>query len=157
MLNNSKKISIISVVISSIYLLLSVLCLLLVFPYIAVTDETNSIYVLTRTIEFGQFFQRVDALFVLLFIMSCLSYFSVTLFMILDIFKKVTNIKDSKAMSYCFSLLILGTALIPKNISEVRNSSINFFKYAMLYFVFLFSTILLIIANIKKKKHKEVV
>ena len=48
-----KKISMICIVISTIYLLLSVLCLTLVFSYIAVTDESNSIYLLTRTLEFG--------------------------------------------------------------------------------------------------------
>ena len=158
-LNNCKqfkKISITCIIISSIYLLLSVLCLLLVLPYIAVTDETNSIYLLTRTLEFGRFFQRIDALFILLFIMSCLSYLTITLFLILDIFKKITNIKDSKAMSYCFSTLILGLALIPDNISIIRNINYTVLKDFILYFIFGFSTIVLILANIKKKKKENI-
>lgn len=149
-----KKISIISIVISTLYLFLSVLCLILVFSYITVTDESNSIYLLTRSLEFGRFFQRVDAIFVLLFIMSCLSYLTITLFLILDIFKKITNIKDSKAMTYCFSILIIGLALIPNNVSIVRTANTTLFKYSILYFVFGFSTLVLILANIKKKKEK---
>lgn len=150
-----KKISIVSIIISSLYLLLSVLCLTLVFSYIAVTDESNSIYLLTRTLEFGRFFQRIDAVFILLFIMSCLSYLTITLFLILDIFKNITNIKDSKAMSYSFATLILGLALLPKNISVVRTVHYNIFKNLILYFVFGFSTLVLIFANIKKKRERQ--
>lgn len=150
-----KKISIISIIISSLYLFLSVFCLILVFSYITVTDESNSIYLLTRTLEFGRFFQRVDAIFILLFILSCLSYLTITLFLALDIFKKITSIKDSKAMSYCFSILILGLALIPNNISIVRIANYTVFKYSILYFIFGFSTLILILANNKKKKEEK--
>lgn len=149
-----KKISIISIVISSLYLFLSVLCLILVFSYITVTDESNSIYLLTRSLEFGRFFQRVDAIFILLFIMSCLSYLTITLFLSLDIFKKTTNIKDSKAMTYCFAILIIGLALIPNNISIIKIANATIFKYSILYFIFGFSTLVLILANIKKKREK---
>lgn len=150
-----KKISLISIVISGIYLLLSVLCLLLVFPYISVTNESNSIYLLTRSLEFGSFFQRTDALFILLFIMSCLSYLTITLFLILNIFKKITNIQDSKAMSYCFSILIFGLALLPKDLYQVREINNTFFKYFILFFIFTFSTLILWLANIKKRKESK--
>ncbi len=149
-----KKISIISIIISSIYLFLSVITLILVFPYIAVSDEANSIYLLTRSLNFGRLFQRTDALFILLFILSCLSYLTITLFIILNIFKKITNIQDSKAMTYCFCVLILGLALIPNNISEIRTINYTLFRYSILYFIFGFSTLILILANIKKKREK---
>lgn len=150
-----KKISYISLIISSLYLLISVLCLLLVFPYVTTPDGPTSIYLFTRTIEFGDFLQRIDALFVLLFIISTLSYLSITLLIILSIFKKITNIEDSKAMSYCFSVLILGLALIPKNVFEVKVINNTFFKYLVIFFVFIFSISVLIFANIKKKKEEK--
>ena len=150
-----KKISIIAIAISTIYLFLSVLCLLLVFPYISVTDEANSIYLLTRSLELGSFFQRTDALFVFLFIMCSFSYLTITLFLILDIFKKTTNIQDSKAMAYCFCVLIFGIALIPKSLYQVRAISNNIFKYLILFFIFAFSTFIMIFANLKKKKEEK--
>lgn len=150
-----KKISIISIIISSLFLFFSVLCLLLASPYITITEEPMSIYVLTRSLEFGKFFQRTDALFILLFIMSCLSYLTISLFLILDIFKKITNIQDSKTMSYCFSILILGIALIPNNVAQNETLIFSIFKNSILYFVFGFSTIVLILANVKKKKEKN--
>ena len=150
-----KKISITALIISSIYLLLSVLCLLLVFPHITLTDETMSIYLLTRSIEYGHFFQRVDAIFVLLFILSCLSYLTITLFLALNTFKKVTNIQNSKAMSYCFAILLLGLALLPKNTSQIRTDTYSFFKYYILIFIFGFSTLIMILANVKKKKEEQ--
>lgn len=150
-----KKISYISIIISTLYLLVSVLCLLLVFPYVTTPDGPTSIYLFTRTLEFGDFLQRIDAIFVLLFIISTLSYLSITLFIILSIFKKITNIEDSKAMTYCFSTLIFGLALIPKNVFEVKVVNNTFFRYLVIFFVFVFSIALLIFANIKKKKEEK--
>lgn len=150
-----KKISIIALIISSIYLLISVVCLLLVFPQITLTDETMSIYILTRNLEFGTFFQRVDAIFVLLFILSCLSYLTITLFLALNTFKKITNIQNSKAMSYCFGILLVGLALIPKNASQIRTDFYSFFKYYILIFIFGFSMFIMLLANIKKKKEDQ--
>lgn len=150
-----KKISYISIGISTIYLTVSVLCLLLVFPYVTTPDGPTSIYLFTRTIEFGDFLQRIDAVFVLLFILSTLSYLSITLFMTLSVFKKVTNIEDSKAMTYCFATLIFGLALIPKNVFEVKIVNTTFFRYFVIFFAFLFSTIVLFFANLKKKKEEK--
>lgn len=151
-----KKISISCIIVSSIYLFLSVICLILVFPYIAVTDESNSLYLLTRSLEIGDFLQRIDAIFILLFIMSCLSYLTISLFLTLNIFKKITNIKDAPALSYCFSTLILGLALIPNNISIIRTLNYSAFKYSILIFIFGFSTLVLILANVKKRKKEKI-
>lgn len=150
-----KKISVISTVISSIYLFLSVICLLLVFPYITLTEEPLSIYLLSRSLEFGRFFQRIDAIFILLFIMSCLSYLTISVFLILDIFKQITNIQDSKAMTYCVAVLLFGLALLPNNSLQVKFINSTVFKYYILYCVFGFSTLILIIANIKKKREEK--
>ena len=69
-----KLVAITSVIISAIYLFLSVICLLMIFPFIAFSDEMLSVYLLTRLIEFGKFFQRVDAIFIFVWILSTFSF-----------------------------------------------------------------------------------
>lgn len=101
-----KKISVISIIISSIYLFLSVTTLLLVFSFILDTDLTLSIYSLTRHIEYGSFFQRTDALFILLWILLLFSYLSVMTAFCLIIFKKISNISHSSEMTYSMALLL---------------------------------------------------
>ena len=115
---NFKKISIISIVISSIYLFLSVASMLLVFSYVSSSDQTIAIYSLTRTIEYGRFFQRTDALFILIWILLTLSYISISIVLCLNIFKKITNISNAKAMVFSFITLLFGISFFADDVSE---------------------------------------
>jgi spore germination protein (amino acid permease) len=154
-LNNSdsyKKVSFISIIISSVYLLLSVISLLLVIPMISSAESTLSIYLAAREVQFGDFFQRVDAIFILIWMLSIFSYFSVILSYILFIFKKIFNNKHSKPMVYCFAFLIFTLSLIPKNAVQINTMSDTLYKYLSLTLVFGISIFILILANLKKKK-----
>lgn len=155
---NFKKVSIIAIVISSIYLFLSVITLLLVFAFVTKTNQTLAIYSLSRTIEYGRFFQRTDALFIFLWILLVLSYLSVALAFSLNIFKKISNISNSKIMTFCFALLMFGIGMISTNIDIARFIHETIYKYYELSLVFVISFIILIIANIKirKRPKKEV-
>ncbi|MBR6033333.1 MAG: GerAB/ArcD/ProY family transporter [Clostridia bacterium] len=113
-----KTISIISIIISAVYLLASVISLLLVFSYVSGTDQTIAIYSLTRTIEYGRFFQRTDAIFILMWILLVLSYLSIIVVLCLNIFKKISNISNSKAMVYSFSILLFSVCFFSQNVAE---------------------------------------
>ena len=84
-----KQISIISVIISGIYIFFSILCLTMMFPFAAFSDETLSMYLLTRRITFGKFFQRIDAMFILFWILSILVFISLNINMVNIILKKL--------------------------------------------------------------------
>ncbi len=151
-----KKIAISSTIISAIYLFLSVICLIMVFPYISFTDEMLSVYLLTRIIEFGKFFQRVDALFIFIWILSTLSFLAFTTHLIGTIFKKITNIKDEKEMIYCFTNLIFALALVYNNIAVLKYLQNVIFKYSTIILVFIISLAILIFANLKlKRRHSN--
>lgn len=152
---NFKKISIISIIISSIYLFLSVITLLLVFTFVTRTNQTLVIYSLSRTIEYGRFFQRTDALFIFLWILLLLSYLSVVLAFCLNIFKKVSNISNPKMMTFCFSLLMFGIGMISHNIDIARFIHGTIYKYYELILVFVISLVILIIANLKIRKRNK--
>ena len=150
-----KKISVIAIVISSIYLLLSVTSLLLVFSYITDTDFTLSIYTLTRQIEYGKFLQRTDALFILIWILLLFSYLSIVLAFCLHIFKKISNITNPKAMVYCFALLFFAFALVSTNISVARFIQKNVYRYYEIILVFITSLFILIWGNIKYRRKNK--
>lgn len=150
-----KKVTIISTLISSIFLLFSVLSLLLVFPYLSNTSETLSLYSLARMIEYGRFFQRIDALFIFLWIFSVFSYLSVILAFVLHIFKKISNIKNSKAMSSCFATLIFALALISPNVASAKFIEQYVYKYYELILIFMVSFVIILLANWKAKRKKN--
>lgn len=104
--NDFKKIAIVSTIISSLILLLNVVCLLLFFSFIYETDEMLTLYILSRRIEYGNFLQRIDALFIFFWIVSMLTYLSIIFSYTLYIFKKLTKIKNSNQMVYSLGTLI---------------------------------------------------
>ena len=154
--NDFKKVAIISIVISAIYIFLSVICLIMMFPFIAFTDEMLSIYLLTRLIEFGKFFQRVDAIFVLIWILSAFSFLSITLEFTNRIIKKLLNLKTHKELSYSICAIIFSLALALANISNIRFMQYDILRYFVIVLVFILSLIILLLANLKHKKEKSI-
>ena len=154
-----KRMSVIAITISSVYLLLSVACLLLSLSFTMHSDESFSLYVLTRNLVYGRFIQRVDAIFILVWIIAILSYINIPISLCIYIFKKLTNISDTNSFNYSINLLILALCIIPieyafftKIISQVVQN----------YFLVLFFAVslpILILGNLKlffvSKSRKE--
>ena len=150
-----KKIAVSSITISAIYIFLSVICLIMMFPFISFTDEMLSIYLLTRLIEFGKFFQRVDAIFVLIWILSAFSFLAITIEFINRIFKKLVKLKTHKEMSYSISAIIFSLSLAFENLSQIKDMQTIVLRYFVIVLVFVISIIILILANLKLKKEKS--
>lgn len=149
-----KKINVISIVISSLYLFLSVVCLLLVFPFNSISENLLSVYLLTRIVEYSSFLQRADAIYILFWILAILSYLSINMFFMLHIFQKNTNIKNHTGILYAISLILIATSLIIQGAAEHR-----FLQNTVYFYLFLFaiglSLVILFIANWKRKKHNS--
>lgn len=149
-----KKIAVTSIIVSAVYIFLSVICLLMMFPYITFSDEMLSVYLLTRLIELGKFFQRVDAIFVFVWILSTFSFLSITLELVNRIFKKLTNIENHKEMTYSICFIVFSIALAFKGIDDMKFIQNTILKYTVISLVFVMSLVILILANLKYKKEK---
>ncbi len=152
--NNYKKIGISAIILSSIYLLLSVASLLFLFPFLATGTETLSVYMSTRTIEFGKFFERSDAMFILVWIFTFLSYLSVMISYITKINKKTWKAKHSSPIIYIVALLILIVSLIPTNSTQIRFIEDYIYKYSALFIIFIYSFAIVLIGYLKKTNYK---
>lgn len=144
-----KQMSIVAITISSIYLLLSVACLLLSLSFTMHSDESFSLYVLTRNLEFGRFIQRVDAIFILVWIIAIISYINFPISLSIYIFKKLTNISDTNSFNYSINLLILGLCIIPIEYAVFANLIGKFLQNWFLILFFGISIPILILANLK--------
>lgn len=150
-----KKVALSSIIISAIYIFLSVICLIMMFPFISFTDEMLSIYLLTRLIEFGKFFQRVDAIFVLIWILSAFSFLAITIEFANRILKKLAKLKTHKEMAYSISAIIFSLALAFGNLAEFKYMQTIVLRYFVIILVFVISLIILMLANLKLKKEKS--
>ena len=147
-----KKITFFSIAISAIYLLLSISTTLFMFDSFIEVDELMPLYSAVRYVEFGTFFQRLDSIFLLIWIISFLCYLTIVMNFCISIFKKLTNIKNTKFIIAPFTLLLLAVSLIPTNIAMSNFLHSTVYKYAFFALVLGISMSILILANIKNKR-----
>ncbi len=151
-----KKIALISIGISAIYLILCVSTLLFMFSFFINTNEIIPLYNATRYIEFGSFFQRLESIFLLIWILAFACYLSVTSKFAMGIFKKLTNIETKKPLIDIFGILILGISLIPKNYAISDKFETEIYPFLVLGITFFLGISILLLANLLKKKQKNI-
>ena len=149
---NLKKVSILSVVLSSIYLILAVSIILFMFNFFMTTDEIIPLYSAATYIEFGTFFQRLESIFLLIWMIAFACYLSIVSKFSIHIFKKISNIKNIKPIIYPFCLTMFAIALVPKNYAISKFYETNIFPYFVLCLVFIGSFLILLFANWKKRR-----
>lgn len=141
--------------ISFIILLLIIISMLSNFPSFDNSEEINSMYLLTRSIELTDFLQRVDALFILLWIISNFVYISILLFWTLEIFGNLFNFENKKILSFPLSCIVLGLVIFIYNNLLTEFIKTDIYKYLFITIIFGISFLILCFANIKKKLKKK--
>lgn len=150
-----KKIALVSIGISAVYLILCVSTLLFMFSFFINTNEITPLYNATRYIEFGSFFQRLESIFLLIWILAFACYLSITSKFAMSIFKKLTNIETKKPLIDIFGLFIFGITLVPKNYAISSKFESQVYPYLVLGIIFFLGMSILILANLLKKKQKN--
>ena len=145
-----KYISILSVLISGLFILMCVATLLFMFSIFISTDEIMPLFSASRYIEFGSFFQRFESLFLLIWTISFCCYLSISCKFSTHILKKIFNLKDSSQLTYILSILIFAIALLPKNYSFISYFERDIYRYLSIAIIFL-GIFVLILSNFKKK------
>lgn len=147
-----KRVAISSVILSTIYLILTVSIIIFIFSYFVETDEVMPLYSAATYIEFGTFFQRLESVFLLIWMLAFACYLGIVSKFIIYIFKKITNIKDFKPIIYPVGMLILAIALFPKNYAIAKFYETNIYPYLMIGIVCIASILILLFAYLKKQK-----
>lgn len=147
-----KKIAITSVVITGIYLLLTVATILFMFSFFTTEDEIMPLFSAARYIEFGTFFQRLESIFLLIWISAFCCYLSVVMKFSVHILQKITLLKDTNILIPCIGLFMLAIALFPENYAISKFYENTIYRYFVWGFVLLANILILILANLKKRK-----
>ena len=150
-----KQTALFSIIISGIYMFFTVLCLIMVFPYAAFTDDNLSMYLLTRRITFGKFFQRIDAMFILFWILSVLVFLSMNLHFANTTLKKLINVKYSNELIYSLAFIIFAISLWYKSIVSMKFILNVYIKYAFIVLCLILSFIIMLLAYLKHKRENS--
>lgn len=150
-----KKIAIVSIATSVIYLIFSVATLLFMFSFFRTVSEITPLYTAARYIEIGTFFQRLESLFLLIWILAFACYVSIVSKFSMSIFQKLTNIQTKKPLNSVFSLLIFAIAIFPKNYAISQYFESKIYPWCVIDIVFVLGISILILANLLKRKHQK--
>ena len=146
-----KKVAITSVILSCIFLLICVATVLFIFNGFLDTDELLPLFSAVKYIEFGSFFQKLDSIFVLIWILSFASYLGITIKFSSSILRKLTNFQDDSIFIFVVGILLFIASIWQKNyvISTFLANTVH--KYVFFCLVVGISLLILISATFKKK------
>lgn len=113
------------------------------------------IYQMSRLINFGRFFQRVEPLFLIIWSLAALLYLSTVFFFILYVFKKTFRLEYQKPLIIPFAVLIFTLSLVPQNLVAAIKLERSFFRGYSWIITFVFPILLLIIARLLRKGVKK--
>ena len=119
------------------------------------TNQIMPLYSAARYIEFGNFFQRLESVFLLIWILQMICYLTIIAKISLSIFKKITNIQDEKPLIFIFGLLIFAISLLPKNYAISKFIEDYIYQYMVIIISIFLGIALLGLAYLKKRKKKE--
>jgi len=152
--NQLKKVAITSIVLSCIFLLISVAIILFMFNGFVETDELLPLYSAVKYIEFGSFFQKLDSAFVLIWITSFVSYLGIALKFSSHILKKLTNIENENIFVYLLAIPLFFIGIWQKNYALSKFLAGTVYKYAFFILIIGISLLILLSATIKQKVRK---
>ncbi len=146
---NIKKTGLYSIFISSITIILILFLLFTIFPHESLSQNSFAIFELTRMIGFGRFFQRLESIFTLLWIIVACIFLGVALRLALEIFMRIFNLRYINRLIPCITVLTFNLSiLIPDYVTSV---SIRQILYNLISPILFFISPLLILFFAKLK------
>ncbi|HOM02526.1 MAG TPA: endospore germination permease [Acetivibrio sp.] len=149
-----KEIGILAIIISSVVLTLGILAYLLVFPYPTSANSVLPFFELSRVLEYGRFFQRIESVFLLTWSLAGMIYLSSGLYFIVYVFSKTFRLKYYRPLIIPFTLIIFASSLIPKSLIEIMYIDNKIIRYYSWIITFGMTLILLVIARLVKRKKR---
>lgn len=145
------KVTVSSYLIAWGLLFITVISLMSAFPMTQDTNAINYLYLLSKKITLGNFIQRIDALFIFLWIILIFCYLSIVMFMMNVISKKITNCENKQMFTFFTAPVLLGFCLIPTNTAILKFLDNVVYKYSIIILTISSSIAILFLANLKFK------
>lgn len=129
-----KKVGILSLILSGFIIAISLLSFSLTFPYYVGQEITAPIYLLSSIIEYGVFFQRVESLFLMVWIICSLISITASFYISLYISAYVLKLNDKKPLIIPYAVILAVITLLPQSIIQTLNMVQNIREYGWILF-----------------------
>lgn len=135
---------------STFFLTINALVYGAVFPYPSSIEGFLPFYQLTRLINYGRFFQRIESIFVLIWGTGALLYLTTGFFFILYVFKKTFKLKYYKPIIIPFIIIVINFSLLPESLTAAIEIETKYFSNYSWIITFAMVILLLGLASLKK-------
>lgn len=133
-------------------ILISLFLIFGIIPYPSVTENYFALFEVSRLVSYGRFIQRVESIFILVWLVATFIYLSLGVTLIVHIMKKLFNITYYRRLIPSVTILLLSASLLLSSYVDIVNYRRILSVYIAPILIFLYPFIVLLIATIKQKK-----
>ncbi len=148
---STSKVAFSSILICGIFLILSIATLVYAFSDIYTINRFSPMYFILINSRFSVFLERPEAIFIFIWTLALMSFISIAIMFCLNIFQKLSNMKEVKPLSAAIATIIFVLSMLIDNVFTLETYANAFYKYSSLILIFGVFTLVLIFANIKKR------
>lgn len=148
--DNFKKVGYWTLGLSNFFIITSVLAFTIVIPYPTSSETYLPIYALSRLIHVGRFFDRVESVFMPIWVLAAAIYLSIAFFVVCYSIMKGFDLPSMKPLIIPVAIIAFTLSFISQSIFETFKSEVIFRTWGMIP-GFGLPILLLLIAIIRKK------
>ncbi len=150
-----KKAGFSALVLSGIVLSGILLGVELVFPYYSLQELTSPLYELARIITFGTFFQRMDPIFLFIWIITTTVSSSILFYCAVSSYCKAFKLSDTRPVIIPIAVIVFTFVIQQRDIIVVVDKLIEALRISPVLLFYILPAAALITAVIRKKKGGE--
>lgn len=147
-----KKVGLSSLFLTVFTFVTSLVCILAAFQYTVGSEHLSGLYQLSRVIYFSRFFQRIEAIFLFIWVISSVVTVSAAFYFSLSSYCRAFTISNHRPLLLPFSILIFMLALYPHNLAEIIDVHIFLIRQYSSAVLVLIPMMVLFLAVIRGKK-----
>lgn len=147
-----KKVGLISLALSGIIISIGTVCSLMAFEYAQGGENLSSLFQLSRVIYISRFLQRIESVFIFIWVIASIINVSLAFYVSVSIFCKAFNVPKPRPCLLPFAYFTFMVTLLPKNISEASEVYIKFFRQYSIIITYFIPILVLLISMVRGNK-----
>lgn len=151
-LDNFKKAGFLSIIVSGVVFGIVLAATLAAFQYHVGSESLSGMYHLSRVIYFSRFFQRVESIFMFIWVISSVISISFAFYLALSSYCRVFDISNHRPLLLPFAILTFALTFLSQNVAQLTEIHVKFIRVYSSAIMIGIPMIILAMAVIRRKK-----
>lgn len=147
-----KKVGYLTLIFMGLTISVCLICILAAFQYTVGGEHISGMYQLSRVIYFTRFFQRIESIFLFVWVISSVITVSFIFYISMNAYCRVFNITNHRPLILPFTFLTFMVAFIPNNFAEIMEIHLKVLREYSSAILIVIPVMVLLLAFIRGKK-----